>query len=59
VANLKIGDYRVPPQKLAASALPDFALDQGQAKIAGILGMELLAENHGIVDFESMSLFVR
>lgn len=59
VANLRIGDYQVPPQTLAASAFPDFAVDQGQAKIAGILGMELLAANHGIIDFESMSLFVK
>jgi hypothetical protein len=59
VGNLKIGDYQVPPQNLAASALPDFALDQGQAKIVGILGMELLAVSHGIIDFESMSLFVK
>jgi predicted aspartyl protease len=59
VVNLKIGDYQVPPQQLAASVLPDFALDQGQAKIAGILGMELLAASHGIIDFESMSLFVK
>jgi hypothetical protein len=59
VGNLKIGDYQVPPQNLAASMLPDFALDQGQAKIAGILGMELLAVSHGIIDFESMSLFVK
>ena len=59
VANLRIGDYKVPPQTLAASAFPDFAVDQGQAKIAGILGMELLAASHGIIDFESMSLFVK
>jgi predicted aspartyl protease len=59
VANLKMGDYQVPPQKLSASVLPDFAVDQGQAKIAGIVGMELLAGSHGIIDFESMSLFVK
>jgi predicted aspartyl protease len=59
VSNLRIGDYEVPPQNLAASAFPDFAVDQGQAKIAGILGMELLAASHGIIDFESMSLFVK
>jgi len=59
VGSLKIGDYQVPPQKLAASMLPDFARDQGQAKIVGILGMELLAVSHGIIDFESMSLFVK
>jgi predicted aspartyl protease len=59
VANLKIGDYQVPPQRLAASVLPDFAVDQGQAKIGGILGMELLAASHGIIDFDSMSLFLK
>ena len=59
VANLKIGDYKVPPQTLAASVLPDFALDLGGAKIGGILGMELLAGSHAIIDFESMSLFVK
>jgi predicted aspartyl protease len=59
VANLKIGDYQVPPQNLAASVLPDFAVDQGQAKIGGILGMELLVASHGIIDFDSMSLFVK
>jgi predicted aspartyl protease len=59
VANLKIGDYRLPPLTLAAAILPDFAVDQGQAKVAGILGMELLAASHGIIDFDSMSLFVR
>ena len=59
VANLKVGDYKVPPQRLAASILPDFAVDQGQAKIGGILGMELLAASHGIIDFDSMSLFLK
>jgi len=49
----------VPPQKLAASVLPDFAVDQGHAKIDGILGMELLAASHGIIDFDSMSLFLK
>jgi predicted aspartyl protease len=59
VGNLRIGDYRVPSQKLAASVLPDFAVEQGEAKIAGILGMELLAVSHGIIDFDSMSLFLK
>ena len=59
VANLRIGDYRVPPQTLAASVLPDFAIEQGEAKIAGILGMELLAVSQGIIDFDSMSLFLK
>lgn len=59
VSDLRIGDYKVPPQKLAASMLPDFAVEQGQAKIAGILGMEVLARSHGIIDFDSMSLFLK
>ena len=59
VANLRIGDYHVPPQKLAAAMLPDFAVEQGQAKIAGILGMEVLASSHGIIDFDSMTLFLK
>jgi hypothetical protein len=59
VANLRIGDYQVPPQRLAAAVLPDFAVDQGQATIVGILGMDLLAASHGTIDFESMSLFVK
>jgi predicted aspartyl protease len=59
VGNLRIGEYQVPPQKLAASVLPEFALEQGQVKIAGILGMELLAVSHGIIDFDSMSLFLK
>ena len=59
VRNLKIGDYHVPPQKLAATVMPDFAVDQGQLNLAGILGMELLALNRAIIDFESMSLFLK
>jgi hypothetical protein len=59
VNNLMIGNYHVPPQKLAATALPDFAVEQGQGRVAGILGMELLDFGRGIIDFDSMSLFLK
>jgi hypothetical protein len=59
VNNLMIGNYHVPPQKLAAAALPDFAVEHGQGRVAGILGMELLDFSRGIIDFDSMSLFLK
>jgi len=59
VNNLMIGNYHVPPQKLAAAVLPDFAVEQGEGKVAGILGMELLTFSRGIIDFDSMSLFLK
>ena len=59
VNNLMIGNYHVPPQKLAGAVLPDFAVEQGQGRVAGILGMELLAFSRGIIDFDSMSIFLK
>jgi hypothetical protein len=59
VANLMIGDYHVPPQKLAAEELPAFALEQGEAHVAGILGMEFLRSGRAIIDFDSTSLFLK
>ena len=58
--NLKIGEFRVPAQKLASVTLPDFAVDHGgDVRIAGIIGMELLVLNRGIIDFGSMNLFFK
>lgn len=57
VANLMIGDYHVPAQKLAAEELPPFAAEQGH--VAGILGMEFLRGGRAIIDFDSMSLFLK
>jgi predicted aspartyl protease len=54
-----IGNFRVPAQKFATTVLPPFAEQQGNAHIDGILGMELLSLNHAIIDFDSMSLFLR
>src|SRR5205823_9393563 len=59
VSNLMIGNYHLPPQTLAGTVLPDFAVEQGQGRVAGILGMELLAFSRGIIDFDSMSLFLK
>jgi len=59
VNNLMIGNYHVPPQKLAGTVLPDFAVEQGQGRVAGILGMELLDFSRGIIDFDSMSLYLK
>jgi predicted aspartyl protease len=56
---LKIGEFRVPPQKVGAAVLPGFAVQHGSAHVDGILGMELLAINHAIIDFDSMSLFLK
>jgi predicted aspartyl protease len=59
VNNLMIGNHHVPPQKFAGTVLPDFAVEQGQGRVAGILGMELLDFSRGIIDFDSMSLFLK
>ena len=54
-----IGDFKVPPTRLAAAVLPGFALKQGNTQIAGILGLELLVMCHGIIDFDGGSLFLK
>jgi predicted aspartyl protease len=59
VKRLMIGDFKVPPTRLAAALLPGFALKQGYTHVDGILGLELLVFCHGIIDFDSMSLFLK
>ena len=59
VNDLTIGDFRVPPEKLGAAVLPNFALEQGTARINGILGIDLLFTCHGIIDFDGMDLFLK
>ena len=59
VNNLAIGDFKVRPTKLGAAALPSFAIRQGTTRIDGILGLELLVICHAIIDFDSMSLFLK
>src|SRR5437588_4726700 len=59
ISDLAIGDFKVPSAKFGAALLPNFALQQGNTRINGILGMDLLFICHGIIDFDSMSLFLK
>jgi predicted aspartyl protease len=59
VVDLAIGDFRVPPTKFGATALPNFALEQGRTKISGIVGIDLLFMCHAIIDLGSMNLFLK
>ena len=59
ISDLTIGDFKVPPAKFGAALLPNFALQQGNTRINGILGMDLLFICHGIIDFDSMNLFLK
>ena len=59
INDLKIGDFKTPPAKFGVTALPNFTLLQSSARISGILGMDTLYTCHGIIDFDSMSLFLK
>jgi predicted aspartyl protease len=59
INDLKIGDFKTPPAKFGITALPNFTLVQGSAKICGILGMDTLYDRHGIIDLGSMNLFLK
>jgi hypothetical protein len=59
INDFTIGDFKVPPSKFGAANLPGFALEQGNTRIDGILGIDLLFNSHGIIDFDSMSLFLK
>jgi predicted aspartyl protease len=59
INDLKIGDFKVPPEKFGVAALPNFALRQGNARISGILGMDTLYTCRAIIDLDSMSLFLK
>jgi predicted aspartyl protease len=59
INDLKIGDFKVPPEKFGATALPDFALRQGATRIAGILGIDTLYNCHAIIDLDGMNLYLK
>ena len=59
IDDLKIGDFKTPPAKFGVAALPNFTLVQGGAGISGILGMDTLYNCHGIIDLDSMNLFLK
>ena len=56
---LNIGAFKVPPEKFGVAPLPQFALQQGSSKIAGILGMDTLYICHAIIDLDGMGLFLK
>jgi predicted aspartyl protease len=57
--DLTIGDFKVPATKFGVAVLPNFALQQSNTRINGILGMDVLFSCHGILDFDSMNLFLK
>src|SRR5213596_350161 len=59
INDLKIGDFKVPPEKFGVTALPHFALQQGSTRISGILGIDTLYNCHAIIDLDSMNLFLK
>lgn len=59
IADLRIAEFKVPPTKFGATALPNFALNQGRTKISGIIGIDLLVMSHAIIDLGSMNLFLK
>ncbi len=59
IDDLNIGAFKVPPDKFGVASLPQFALQQGSSKIAGVLGMDTLYSCHAIIDLDSMSLFLK
>ena len=59
INDLSIGGFKAPPEKFGVASLPNFALQQGSSRIAGILGMDTLYVCHAIIDLEGMSLFLK
>ena len=59
ISDLKIGDFKTPPAKFGVTALPNFSLVQRGAGISGILGMDTLYNCNGIIDLDSMNLFLK
>ena len=57
--DFNIGAFKVPPEKFGVAPLPQFALQQGSSKIAGILGIDTLYTCHAIIDLDGMSLFLK
>jgi len=59
INDLRIGGFKAPPEKFGVGLLPQFALQQGSSKIAGILGMDTLYICHAIIDLDEMNLFLK
>jgi predicted aspartyl protease len=59
INDLKIGDFKVAPEKFGVAALPNFALHQGATRISGILGIDTLYNCRAIIDLDGMNLFLK
>jgi predicted aspartyl protease len=57
--DFNIGAFKVRSEKFGVAPLPNFALQQGSSRIAGILGMDMLYIYHAIIDLDGMSLFLK
>ena len=57
--DFNIGPFKMPAEKFGVAPLPQFALQQGSSKIAGILGMDTLYTCHAIIDLDGMGLFLK
>jgi len=57
--DLNIGAFKARSEKFGVAPLPQFALQQGSSKIAGILGMDTLYISHAIIDLDGMNLFLK
>ena len=57
--NVHVGTFKMPQEKFGVAPLPQFALQQGGTKIAGILGMDMLYMCHAIIDLDGMNLFLK
>jgi predicted aspartyl protease len=57
--DLNIGAFKARSEKFGVAPLPQFALQQGSTKIAGILGMDTLYIYHAIIDLDGMNLFLK
>jgi predicted aspartyl protease len=59
ISDLSIGMFKAPPEKFGVAPLPQFALQQGDTRIGGILGMDTLYMCHAIIDLDGMNLFLK
>lgn len=61
ITDLLIGDFHLPAQKLfvLGNRLSADASRVAETRIFGLLGADLLTTQHGIIDLESMSLFLK
>jgi predicted aspartyl protease len=61
VSDLRIGDYHLPAQKLfilGSSLSADISRIE-ETHVFGVLGADLLAAQHGIIDLEDMNLYLK